>query len=78
MSPEGIPQKFKITKQYGRKVSANFQSYSFDTVLETEVEVKSGKELTEASDRLFQQAKWLTEQDIANTFTQDNNGETNA
>jgi hypothetical protein len=68
---EGIPQKFTITKRYGRKVSQNFQSFDFISELTTEVTVVSAQELIDASNKLFLQCKFLTEQDIENTFPQE-------
>jgi hypothetical protein len=72
---EGVKQKFVITKTYGRKVTVNFQSYTFDSTLTTDVEVSSGAELLEASSKLFAQCKYLTEQDIETTFPQEPTGE---
>ena len=72
---DGVKQKFTITKTYGRKVTVNFQSYTFDSTLTTEVEVSSGADLIEASSRLFKQCQYLTEQDIASVFPQESTGE---
>ena len=72
---EGTPQTFKITKRYGRTVTVNFQAFNFNTELTTEVTVASGQELADAANRLFAQAQILTENDIAQTFPQEMNGE---
>lgn len=68
---ENVPQKFTITKRFGRKVTENYQSYDFSTEMTTEVVVSSSKELIEAGDKLFVQCKYLTEKDIEKVLTPD-------
>jgi len=65
---EGTPQRFTITKRYSRKITQNYQSWEFSSEMTTEVEVSSGKDLMEANDKLFQQVKYLCEEDIAKVF----------
>lgn len=66
---EGVKQKFKIVKRFGRTIKTNDGGIqSFATELETEVEVDSGEKLIAESDKLFLQVQWLTEQDIAKAF----------
>lgn len=56
---------YTITKRYSRKISRDWQSMEAMTELTTTVEVSSAEELLAESDKLFLQAKTLTENDIA-------------
>jgi hypothetical protein len=62
-----MPEKktFQITKRFGRKVSKDWQSVEAMTELTTTVEVSSAEDLLAASDKLFNQTKTLTENDLA-------------
>jgi hypothetical protein len=65
---EGTPQKFTITKRYGRKITQNFQSFDFGSELSTTIEVSYAQELIDANVKLAAQVKWLCEQDIEQVF----------
>lgn len=56
--------QFTITKRFSRKVSKDFQSWEFVTELSRSVEVNSAEDLQKESDKLFNQARGLTELDI--------------
>lgn len=53
-----------ITKKYTRSVNVDRQIQSFATELTASVEVNTKEELVAESKKLFNQAKWLTEQDM--------------
>jgi len=57
--------EYKIKKTFDRKVTLDFQSYGFSTTLEKTVEVNSAEELQAECDKMFDQARCLTELDIA-------------
>jgi len=57
--------QYTISKTYMTKMSINYQSQQFSTSLTKTVEVNTAEELASESDKLFQQAKLLTERDIA-------------
>lgn len=57
-------QKYTITKRYGRKVSKDYQVWEFQTELQKTVEVSNAEELVNECDKLFNQAKGLTDCDI--------------
>ena len=56
--------QFTVTKRFSRKVSKDFQSWEFVTELSRSVEVNSAEDLQKESDKLFNQARSLTELDI--------------
>jgi len=61
--------KYKISKSYTTSVKLdNGSFYSFTTKLETEVEINAADQLIAEADKLFAQAKWLTERDKESTF----------
>ncbi len=55
-------------KRFSRKLTRDYQSYEFSTQLDHTIQVGSGDELQIESDKLFQQAKALTEEDIEKTM----------
>lgn len=57
--------QYTISKSYTTTISINYQSQKFSTSLTKTIEVGSAEELLSESDKLFQQAKYLTEKDIA-------------
>ena len=57
--------EYKIKKTFDRKIVMDFQSYGFSTTLEKTVDVNSAEELQAECDKLFDQARFLTELDIA-------------
>lgn len=66
---EGKPQQFKITKRFNRSIkTADGGILSCATELSTDVEVSSGEQLVAESEKLFAQAKYLTDVDIEKTF----------
>ena len=54
----------QITKRYQRTVSRDYQSWVFATELSASVIVNSADELKAESEKLFKQAKALTDLDI--------------
>lgn len=54
----------RITKKYTRSVNRDRQIWTYATELSATIEVGSKEELVAESKKLFNQAKWLTEQDI--------------
>ncbi len=56
--------QYTISKTYMTKISINYQSQQFSTSLTKTVDVNSAEELSAESDKLFQQAKLLTERDM--------------
>ena len=58
--------QYNISKTYSVKVTINYQSQNFSTSLTKTIEVTNAKELLAESDKLFKQAKSLTDRDIAN------------
>lgn len=54
----------RLTKKYTRSINVDRQIYSFATELEATVAVTSKEELLAEADKLFAQAKALTERDI--------------
>ena len=64
---------FKITKRFSRKISRDYNSCEFVTELSTEVEVETAEQLQEASNKLFEQARILTENDIERTMKENSN-----
>jgi hypothetical protein len=66
---EGVKQKFKIIKRFGRSIkTVDGGIQSFATELETEVEVDSAEKLIAECDKLLLQCQWLTEHDISKAF----------
>lgn len=60
-----VKRVITITKRYERKVSNDdYQSFGFETTLTETVEVSSKEEFLAASDKLFNQAKGLTDLDV--------------
>jgi len=57
-------KKITISKTYGRKLTLDFQTWTFNTSLTQDIEVTSPKELLEEADKLFDNAKKLTQRDI--------------
>jgi len=57
--------QYTISKSYTTTISINFQSQKFSTSLTKTIDVKDAAELLAESDKLFAQAKYLTEKDIA-------------
>ena len=57
-------KEYKITKRFTKKVSFNYNSLESSTELTTTINVSSGEELLAESDKLFEQAKVLTNTDI--------------
>jgi hypothetical protein len=64
---------FKITKRFSRKISRNYNSYEFVTELTTDAEVETAEQLQAAADKLFDQAKILTLNDIELTMKENTN-----
>lgn len=58
-------KEYTINKTYTESISKNYQTKKFSTSLTTTIRVKSAQEFIEASDKLFAQAKALTERDIS-------------
>lgn len=56
--------QYTISKTYATKITINYQSQNFSTSLTKTIEVNSAQELLAENDKLFQQAKSLTERDI--------------
>lgn len=54
----------KITKKYSKSINRDRQIWSFATELTISVEVNTKEELLHESQKLFKQAKALTDQDI--------------
>lgn len=54
----------KITKKYSQSINRDKQIWSFSTELSASVEVNTKEELLAESNKLFLQAKKLTELDI--------------
>jgi hypothetical protein len=59
-----MKQQYTITKRYGRKVSRDYQVWEFQTQLTKTIEVETGEEFMNECDKLFTQAKGLTDADI--------------
>lgn len=59
---------YTITKMYTETVSVGQRYKKFMTTLTKIVDVKTGEELAKESDKLFDQAKLLTERDIKKTL----------
>lgn len=57
-------KEYKITKRFTVKLSANYNSLECSTELSTTINVSSGEELLAESDKLFEQAKALTNCDM--------------
>lgn len=55
---------YTITKRFTKKVSFNYNSLECSTELTNTVNVSSGEELLAESEKLFEQAKTLTNNDI--------------
>jgi len=53
-----------ITKRFGRKLTRDYHSWEFMTEMAKVIEVNSAEELLQENDKLFQQVKGLTEQDV--------------
>ena len=54
-----------LSKTYERKISIDYQVWSFSTSLSADVVVNSKEELAAESDKLFKQARALVERDVA-------------
>ena len=59
---------YVITKSYTTSISKNFNNQKFSTSLTKTVDVKSADELAKESDKLFSQAKMLTDLDVKKTL----------
>jgi exonuclease VII small subunit len=59
-----MEKDYQITKRFTKKVSFNYNSLECSTELTTTVKVDSGEKLLEESNKLYEQAKALTEMDI--------------
>lgn len=59
--------EIKITKQYSRKLSLDYDSWGFMTEVTRVVKVNSKEEFIKKSDEVFRMAKYLTDRDIENT-----------
>ena len=59
-----MSKEYKITKRFTKKVSFNYNSLECSTELTNTVNVSSGEELLAESEKLFEQAKTLTNNDI--------------
>ncbi len=60
-------KEYKITKVFGRKISANYgNGVDVSTVLSTTVRVSNAEELKQESDKVFAQVRELTLTDIEN------------
>lgn len=63
-TPE-VKRVITITKRYSRTVANDaYQSFGFETVLTETLEVSNREEFIAASDKLYNQAKGLTDLDI--------------
>lgn len=58
--------EYQISKSYNYKVSRDYQTWEFGTSLSKIVNVNSAEELEAENVKLFEQAKTLTDLDIAN------------
>lgn len=56
--------EYKITKSFMRTVTRDFNSFKFQTSLEKTVEIANAEELAKENEKLFEQAKILTERDM--------------
>jgi hypothetical protein len=59
-----MSKEYTITKRFTKKVSFNYNSLECSTELSHIVNVASGDELLAESEKLFEQAKTLTNNDI--------------
>lgn len=62
--------EYRISKSYTRTVTRDFNSFKFQTSLEKTVEVGSAEDLAKESEKLFTQAKMLTERDMEKHHTE--------
>ena len=62
--------EYKISKTCSRKISKDWQSWDFSTTLSKSVDVNSAEELLSEGQKLFEQAKALTELDIKNHLSE--------
>jgi hypothetical protein len=64
-----MSKEFVIHKRYNRTVKLSDGSiHSFATELETTVSVANAEEFVSESNKLFEQCRFLTEEDIKNTL----------
>jgi len=56
--------EMSITKTYAQSVTIEYQTWKYATTLSRTVSVASGKELAAENEKLFNQAKKLTELDM--------------
>lgn len=59
---------FKITKRFSHSLNIDRNIWSFSTELTTDAEVETAEQLQEAADKLFEQAKILTLNDLERTM----------
>jgi hypothetical protein len=62
-------KEFKIKKRFSKSIRLSDGSIqSFATELDTTISVSSGEELLAESNKLFEQCRFLTEEDIKRTL----------
>jgi len=56
--------EMSITKSYTQSITIDFQTWKYATTLSKSVKIESKEDLLRESEKLWKQAKALTEQDI--------------